>query len=396
MAEPVEPVATEYAPVVEDFPAQQADPAELAAAMEDLRQGNYADAFPALRAMAAQGDVTAQLQVGALYHQGLGVQQDYLSAALWYRRAAEQGNADAQYSLGNMYLLGEGVDQDDAQAGYWYTQAAAQGHAAAKHNLDNLARVSKAATEPLPIVKGDETASAEAEPAAAADGQPAEKRGFFGRLFGKKSKEQPPGEATPTAEAEPAVTAEAASEPAAESVATAEPAAAEPEAPTEAAEPAPEPVAAAPSRDEQAEQAYRNGIAYSFGDGVPQDHAAAFQWYVRAAELGHAAGQYKVGAAYAYGEGVARDPVQAAIWYRQAALQGYAVAQRNLGSMYANGDGVERNRAMAMAWYSILAEAGNPMDVRRRDMLSGELNAAEQAQAQQLLAELRSELRPDR
>jgi hypothetical protein len=49
---------------------------------------------------------------------------------------------------------------------------------------------------------------------------------------------------------------------------------------------------------------------------------------------------------------------------------------------------------MAMAWYSILAEAGNPMDVRRRDMLSGELTETEREQAQQLLAGLRTELAP--
>ena len=53
----------------------------------------------------------------------------------WYRKSAEQGNADAQNNLGCMYQNGLGVEQDDAKAMEWYQKAAEQGHTAAQSNL---------------------------------------------------------------------------------------------------------------------------------------------------------------------------------------------------------------------------------------------------------------------
>ncbi len=55
-----------------------------------------------IRSLATQGDADAQYQLGTLYYASNDVKQDYIQAALWYRRAAQQGNIDAQYSLGNM------------------------------------------------------------------------------------------------------------------------------------------------------------------------------------------------------------------------------------------------------------------------------------------------------
>ena len=53
----------------------------------------------------------------------------------WYRKAAEQGDASAQYNLGVMYENGHGVEQDDEQAVFWYRKAAEQGYADAQYNL---------------------------------------------------------------------------------------------------------------------------------------------------------------------------------------------------------------------------------------------------------------------
>ena len=38
-----------------------------------------------------------------------------MQAAEWYRRAADQGDAVAQHNLGTMYLDGEGVEENMAQ-----------------------------------------------------------------------------------------------------------------------------------------------------------------------------------------------------------------------------------------------------------------------------------------
>jgi len=83
-------------------------------------QGDFGAALRAWRALAEQGDDGAQLNLGYMYDNGLGVPQDYKEAIKWYRRAAEQGNDRAQYNLGLMYDIGNGVPQDYVRAHMWY------------------------------------------------------------------------------------------------------------------------------------------------------------------------------------------------------------------------------------------------------------------------------------
>ncbi|MDH0356637.1 tetratricopeptide repeat protein [Morganella sp. GD04133] len=73
---------------------------------------------------AEQGDAKAQNNLGLMYYNGEGVQQDDFKAFEWYTKAAEQGDAKAQFNLGLMYDNGEGVQQDDVKAFEWYTKAA--------------------------------------------------------------------------------------------------------------------------------------------------------------------------------------------------------------------------------------------------------------------------------
>ena len=49
--------------------------------------------------------------LGELYNQGLGIKQDPVKAAEWYRLAAAQGDAAAMASLGLMALDGRGMRQ---------------------------------------------------------------------------------------------------------------------------------------------------------------------------------------------------------------------------------------------------------------------------------------------
>ena len=59
---------------------------EAAAATQ---HGDYAMAYRLWSPLAEQGNTPAQLFLGALYHDGKGVTQDYAEAAKWYRKAAE-------------------------------------------------------------------------------------------------------------------------------------------------------------------------------------------------------------------------------------------------------------------------------------------------------------------
>ena len=93
------------------------------------------EAIAVLRALAEQGDATAQFTLGRMYDTGRVVPQDDAEAVRWYRLAAEQSDAGAQHSLGSLYANGEGVPQDEAEAVRWYRLAAEQGYAGAQFNL---------------------------------------------------------------------------------------------------------------------------------------------------------------------------------------------------------------------------------------------------------------------
>jgi len=310
-----------------------------------------------------------------------------------------------------MYLMGEGVEQDDKQAAFWYEKAAAKGSEPARRNLANLRKVESDSDNKVgEILPGEQQADNEEKPeqekksrfafiknifskdkdkeqeqdsstAAEAGSQPEdttdeavteqvnaepeeEHKSFFGRLFGKDKEEEKEQ-------------AEAADEQEDQTIT--------PEQEKEVSE-----FIKSQDDDKQvqtdtnsAKNDYDKGLKYQYGEGVQKDNSTAFQLFMSSARQGYAPAQYKLGTAYAYGEGVDKDEYEAARWYNRAARQGYAIAQRNLGVMYLNGEGVEKSKPMAMAWYSILADAGNVMDIRRRDMLDEELSPQEKEEARQ-------------
>ena len=100
----------------------------------------YQKAFEIFKALAEQGSVDGQYNLGLMYGMGDGVSQDYAEAVKWYKKAAEQGNADAQFSLGYMYGKGWGVTQDYVQALMWFNLAAAQGLELAQKIRDIFAK----------------------------------------------------------------------------------------------------------------------------------------------------------------------------------------------------------------------------------------------------------------
>ena len=98
-------------------------------------KGEFATALRLWRRLADQGDVPAQIKVGSMYAEGVGVPRDYVEAMKWFRRAADQGSARAQFDVGTMYDSGQGVPQSFAETVKWYRLAAAQGHADAQYHL---------------------------------------------------------------------------------------------------------------------------------------------------------------------------------------------------------------------------------------------------------------------
>lgn len=115
-------------------PAASAGPASGDAAGKlDLPPANVGPL--SLRTAAANGDASAQFEVGARLAEGKGVEQSFTEAARWYQRAAAQGFAQAQYRLATLYERGLGVKKDLARARAWYQRAAEAGNVKAMHNL---------------------------------------------------------------------------------------------------------------------------------------------------------------------------------------------------------------------------------------------------------------------
>jgi hypothetical protein len=77
--------------------------------------------------LAAKGDSAAQVVLGRIYEQGLGVRPDIGLALENYSAAAVNGSADAQIALGRLAYEGGGVYPDYERAAGWFRLAAAQG-----------------------------------------------------------------------------------------------------------------------------------------------------------------------------------------------------------------------------------------------------------------------------
>jgi hypothetical protein len=114
--------------------------ADLEAGREAFNRGDFATALEELRPLAEQGDVTAQIALGALYSKGLGVPQDFTEAAKWIHLAAEQGDVTAQFLLGMHYENNWGVPQDYVVAHKWFNLAAEQGHESARSHRDEIVK----------------------------------------------------------------------------------------------------------------------------------------------------------------------------------------------------------------------------------------------------------------
>ena len=88
-----------------------------------LQSGDYAAAFKVWLPLAKQGDVDAQYNLGLMYYEGDGVDQDDVQAFKYWRLAAIQEHQQAQYWLGIMYDFGLGIDQNNINAYLWYTSS---------------------------------------------------------------------------------------------------------------------------------------------------------------------------------------------------------------------------------------------------------------------------------
>ena len=360
----------------------------------------------ALKQLAEQGHADAQLSLGNMYANGIGVPRDGGMARQWDAKAArqshkvnlsvlkqlaEQGHADAQFRLGDRYKEGKGVPRDGDMACQWYAKAAAQGHDAGLNALTQLAEQGNAdAQYRLGTMykegKGmpqDYVRACQWYAKAAAQGHDAglnaltqlAERGHADAQYrlGTMYKE---GRGVPQDDGR-----------ACQWYAKA------------AAQGYDAGLSDLKQFAEQgnAEAQFRLGDMYKKGKGVPQDSDMACQWYAKAAAQGHDAGlnalkqlaeqknataQYRLGDMYKKGKGLPRDDDRACQWYAKAAAtfkiaakQGYVDAQLRLGDMYKEGRGVPQDDGRACQWYAKAAAQGHNAGLNALTQLAEQGNA---------------------
>lgn len=132
-----------------------------------FQQGKYKEALDEYRKLVDEGSVAAQLRIGWLYQEGLGVSRDLEEAYRWYKKAADtnypagqfyvgvlywlqkkyekafewfekaaaQDYVPAIFRLGEAYQFGEGVGVDRDRANNYFERAAAMGHLLARRKI---------------------------------------------------------------------------------------------------------------------------------------------------------------------------------------------------------------------------------------------------------------------
>ena len=94
------------------------------AGVSAYRTQNYKQAFYFFEKLAKEGYAKAQYNLGVMYRDGKGVDQDKEQAIYWYFLAARQGYLNAQVQLAKLYY----ENMDFKQSKYWLEQAKKQGY----------------------------------------------------------------------------------------------------------------------------------------------------------------------------------------------------------------------------------------------------------------------------
>lgn len=108
-----------------------------------------------------------------------------------------------------------------------------------------------------------------------------------------------------------------------------------------------------------AKAAFNLAAMYETGRGVDKkSDEQAFNWYLKAAELGDVDATYSVGTLYQTGTGVAKSNERAFDWYLKAAKLGDANGQNSVGVFYTLGKGTTQSDSEAVYWFRSAGEKG--------------------------------------
>lgn len=258
---------------------------------------------------AEAGDAGAQYQLGLDYQLGLSGPRDLGAARNWFSRSALQNNPKAMGASGFMMLMGQGGPVDPAGAEAMLERAGQLGEPSALANLAE-ARLLRLGASALP------EAVRLLEQAVAAGAVNARYR--LGRLLYE-------GDGIPRDLAR--------------GIAMLEEAAA---------------------RDNPSALVYLGYQIATGGEGLPHDDRRAFDYTLRAAEMGLDFAENELGRYFENGVGVAKDIGKAAFWYRRAFEQGEPNAAYNLAMLARDGHVPDITSRDLREMFRYAAEAGIP------------------------------------
>jgi len=87
---------------------------ELEVLGTDHSEPNYQKAYELFENAAKSNHLIAQFYLGLMYRYGIGVEQNYNEALIWFKKSDDY--AESRYNLGEMYELGIGVERDIKKA----------------------------------------------------------------------------------------------------------------------------------------------------------------------------------------------------------------------------------------------------------------------------------------
>ena len=94
--------------------------------------------FEYMVSSANSGYTDAEVVMGYLYSEGIGVEQDFFTAKRWFEKAADKGDKVALYNLGYLYYNGTGIEKDYNTAFELCLKSAEMGYAPAQERLSYL------------------------------------------------------------------------------------------------------------------------------------------------------------------------------------------------------------------------------------------------------------------
>jgi len=330
---------------------------------------DYVIALQKYRNAAKKNSMSAQLQIGNIYYDGLGVKKDNVEALHWWKLAASQGSANAQFNVGALIHSGDGVAQDYIEALSWYKLAAAQGMPEAQLNIALIYEKGEGVTQnyeeafrwfKLSAEKGNEFAQYK-----------------VGDMYDNgQGVKQDSAEAIRWLK----LAAEKGYAAAQHNIALMYVSG------NGVAQDFVEAARWFKLASSQGIAISQNNLAYLYanGKGLEKNLGEAIRWWKLAAAQGNASAQYSLANMYYKGEGVTKNASEAARWSKLAAAQGFDDALPLLGFLYANGNGVLQDNVRAHMWWNIAAYKGNQNSAKGRDAIATQMTTQQIALAQSL------------